>query len=107
MIQKEAWPLYRTIPGVRLWRQLKEPKPKGCDPRCISLQNQTDAGACAWPPTPRLRDIGAIGSTDVSAIGLTTDAILYTRGPECDLKGSMAYLQKQFRCPPMLGAPRT
>ena len=26
---------------------------------------------------------------------------------ECDPKGSMAFLQKQFRCPPMLGARRT
>ena len=27
--------------------------------------------------------------------------------PECDPKGSMAFLQNQFRCPPMLGARRT
>jgi len=30
-----------------------------------------------------------------------------TAGPECDPKGSMAFLQNQFRCLPMLGARRT
>ena len=34
-------------------------------------------------------------------------AILSTGGVECDPKGSMTFLQNQFRCPPMLGARRT
>ena len=28
-------------------------------------------------------------------------------GASCDPKGSMAFLQNNFRCPPMLGAPGT
>ena len=44
-------------------------------------------------------------SDEVSREPLST-AILCTRVPECDPKGSMAFLQTQSRCPHMLGARR-
>ena len=45
VIRKEAWPLYRTISGVRLCWKLEEPKgPKGQKAKMLSLQSFLQKG---------------------------------------------------------------
>ena len=52
------------------------------------------------PLTNRL--VKGLGKSSVAR-----DVLLCTGGAGCDPKGSMAFLQNQFRCPPVLGARRT
>ena len=53
-----------------------------------------------------VRDMSLFGLTHMPNLGYPA-AILCTGGPECDPKESMAFLQNQFCCPPVLKARRS
>ena len=61
VIRKEAWPFYRTISGVRLCWELKEPKgPKGWAASWHEIQTKLGATLCGEHRTSRTvrRNVG-------------------------------------------------
>ena len=67
----------------------------------LHVVNQASFPCQTWPPcTPPTQ-------TRLQFSRFCRDTLYMDRGASCDPKGSMAFLQKNFRCPPMLGAQRT
>ena len=105
--------------GVRAQGALAFLRPRGRSALCCGRDPAgavipTTLGPAVRHTRPEIPETDQIASQFLEfllvAVRFRTGAISWEMAQvtsSCDPKGSMAFLQNQFRCPPMLGARRT